>query len=169
MNQLLKQLAKLTPGISYRSGASCYWSPEQQMITYKANQVKPSAQWTLLHEAAHAILGHTDYKTDIELLLLEVAAWEKAKQLGIDLGVAIDEEHIQDCLDTYRDWLHERSTCPRCSVVSMQISTHEYSCHNCSARWQVSTSRFHRPYRRSTDTLSQSKSRPEVTLLTTFE
>lgn len=147
MITLVKKLSKLTPGVIYQAGSSFYWSPKQQVINYNEKDNVPGAEWALLHEVSHAILGHQNYSSDVELLLLEVAAWEKAKQLGKDLGIEIDEEHIQDCLDTYRDWLHQRSTCPRCSVISMQISNREYQCHNCQASWLVSASRFCRPYR----------------------
>jgi hypothetical protein len=111
------------------------------------------------------MLGHQTYRSDFELLLLEVAAWDKAKQLAASQGITMDEEHIQDCLDTYRDWLHERSTCPRCGTVSLQASPSEYNCHNCSASWQVSKSRFCRPYRLSGN---QNKKSPDVVTQATF-
>lgn len=158
MKPLIDQLHALMPAVSFRVGKSFCWSPAESVVTYRKDMDKKSAQWSLLHEAAHAILEHRTYSSDLELLLLEVAAWEKAKQLAEKFGLALDEEHIQDCLDTYRDWLHQRSTCPRCSVVSLQVSSSEYLCHNCNARWQVSASRFCRPYRLIKHT-EQSKSR----------
>jgi hypothetical protein len=103
--------------------------------------------WSLLHETGHGLLVHADYQSDLELLHMEVAAWEKAKELGQAFGVQIDPNHIEDCLDTYRDWLHRRSTCPTCGSVSLQHNSTEYHCHNCNAMWQVSSSRFCRPYR----------------------
>lgn len=169
MNLLIKQLKKITPGVRYQEGKSCYWSPEQRTITYSIAKEQPAADWTLLHEAAHALLDHTEYHSDVDLLLMEVAAWEKAKAIGSELNIEIDEDHIQECLDTYRDWLHRRSTCPRCSTVSIQISEREYSCHNCQAMWKVSDSRFGRPYRQTTQALSNLKSRPGIAPRTTFQ
>jgi hypothetical protein len=132
------------------------------VVTYRLGDDEQQ-RWALLHEAAHVLLGHTNYRLDVDLLLLEVAAWGKAKELAGELGVSIDENHIQDSLDTYRDWLHQRSACPRCSTVSLQVSSREYRCHNCLASWHVSTSRFCRPYRLGT---KPSKKSPEVSRAT---
>lgn len=104
--------------------------------------------WSLLHETGHALLDHTSYKADFELLRLEVEAWERAKLLAADLDVAIDEDHIQDCLDTYRDWLFKRSICPQCNTKCLQQGDFvHYRCFNCHTVWRVSSSRFCRAYR----------------------
>lgn len=152
MQKLLEELARLLPDITFQSGKTFHWSPQTTTITYEqAKSYKPKQKWALLHEAAHALLNHRTYKTDLELLLLETAAWHKAQEIAKQLGHEIDNDHIQDCLDTYRDWLHQRSTCPRCSTISLQTSPHQYRCHNCTASWYVSASRFCRPYRLSAD------------------
>lgn len=164
MQTLLNKLQAILPDISFEAGEAFFWSPKTKTITYSDTSGGEPATHALLHECAHALLGHKVYSQDMELLLLEVAAWEKAKSLGASLGITINEDHIQDCLDTYRDWLHQRSTCPRCSTVSLQTSPQRYQCHNCSASWQVSISRFCRPYRLSG---TQSKKSPEL-LQTTF-
>lgn len=146
MDKLLDQLRKHLPGVVFVSGDSFRWSPGDKTVTYRAASEETDI-WALLHESSHALLGHADYQFDVDLLLLETEAWEKAKGLAEEFGINIDNNHIQDCLDTYRDWLHQRSTCPRCSTVSFQVSPRNYACHNCSAIWRVSSSRFCRPYR----------------------
>jgi hypothetical protein len=145
MQDLLPKLQKRLPSVSFEAGDTFCWSPTQDKLIY--NPASKHAKWSLLHETAHALLGHKAYNHDVELLLLEVEAWETAKQLGEELGEDIHEDHIQDCLDTYRDWLHQRSTCPRCGCVSLQLTAAQYQCHNCVAIWNVSASRFCRPYR----------------------
>lgn len=146
---LLQQLKDKVPNITFKAGSTFLWSPRQQSITYRQeNEESERSTWALLHETAHAILNHQQYHYDIDLLLLEADAWKEAKTLASELGIRIDEDHIQDCLDTYRDWLHQRATCPRCSTVSLQKTPNEYQCHNCLATWQVSSSRFCRPYRK---------------------
>ncbi|HTE21867.1 MAG TPA: hypothetical protein VK674_02395 [Candidatus Limnocylindria bacterium] len=149
--KLFPKLKKILPdGVSFEAGEAFSWSPKQARIIYKVDHKnEPQDLWALLHEASHALLGHQNYHRDIELLLLEVAAWQKAQDLAKQFDIQISEDHIQDCLDTYRDWLHQRATCPRCSTVSLQVSATEYSCHNCHALWGVSASRFCRPYRLS--------------------
>lgn len=135
------------------------WSPKQQQIGYIKDALSlASGNWRLLHEVGHATLGHDNYQSDLELLQLETAAWEEARRLANVYGHQIDEEHIQDCLDSYRDWLHQRSTCPKCGNRSLQQDPETYQCFNCLQIWKVSSSRFCRPYRK----LASTKHRPSV-------
>ena len=85
----------------------------------------------LLHELGHALLGHRDFKTCPERLKMEVAAWEKAKELAAVYGVEIDEDLIQEELDTYRDWLHTKSRCPKCGLTRYQTPDGVYHCPKC--------------------------------------
>lgn len=153
MEAILADLKQRLPTIDFIEGQSFRWSPTNKTVSYIPTEDNLRAL-SLLHEASHAILEHIDYSSDFALLLMEVAAWEEARSLAYELGIEVDEDYIQDRLDSYRDWLHQRSTCPRCNSVSLQAETSWYHCHNCSATWQVSTSRFCRPYR-------QTKNRPE--------
>lgn len=164
MDKLLSLLRVAYPDITFQAGQQCSWSPANNTIIYPTSSIsQPEAQWSLLHELGHALLGHTTYNSDIQLLKLESEAWERAKELGTQYALVIDEDHIQDCLDTYRDWLHQRSTCPTCQTVSLQQDSRTYRCHNCGESWTVSTARFCRPYRRKTD---QSKTSPSKTKVT---
>lgn len=145
---LLDKCKKLVPSIEFEEAGSFYWSPKNRVIYINSSGLKnEDGQWALVHEVSHAILDHQAYLTDAGLLMLEVEAWEKARVLGSKLGLNIGEDHIQDCLNTYRDWLYARSTCPTCTLNSLQIDPTTYLCLNCSTRWSVSKSRFCRPYR----------------------
>ena len=149
MQSLLSKLATDYPDINFVKGDAFYWSPKDRSVTYGQGSTQPDvARWSLLHELSHGILNHTDYMSDFELMELEVAAWQHARVIAKDYDIRIDPEHIQDCLDTYRDWLHRRSTCPTCGTVSMQSDPKTYECFNCKTSWSVSSSRFCRPYRR---------------------
>lgn len=151
MKNLLKKLESDYPDIQFIEGESFYWSPKDSSVTYTAISPAPEvAAWSLLHEVSHGILKHSVYTSDFELVQLEVAAWQHAEELGKKYGIKIDPDHIQDCLDTYRDWLHRRSTCPTCGNVSTQADARTYKCFNCKSSWSVSNSRFCRPYRRKT-------------------
>lgn len=152
--EVIASLQRQLPGVKFVAYETSYWSPADKTVYYQPSDDQ-RALWTLLHESGHAALGHTSYDSDFGLLLLEVAAWEQAKELAAGLGVDIDEDHVQDCLETYRDWLHQRSTCPRCGIRCFQQDVRQYYCHNCQARWQVSASRFCRAYR-----LSKTKTPP---------
>lgn len=150
MEALLNRLKELHPQLQFTAGNSFSWSPEAKVIYYDESKHGPRARWSLLHETSHALLGHNSYQADYELIRLEVAAWEKAKELATTLGIKISGDHIQDCLDTYRDWLYHRSICPECGTKSMQQDDYvHYRCFNCHTTWRVTPSRFARSYRRS--------------------
>ncbi len=147
-NSMLRLCQRRLPKVKFVDSGSFYWSPKTKTIHYNEAALNtPSGQWALLHEAAHASLKHLSYTTDMGLLELEVEAWQKAAELGRKFDIAIEPDHIQECLDTYRDWLYARSTCPTCELNSLQIEETVYLCLNCSTRWIVSHSRFCRPYR----------------------
>lgn len=149
MEHLLNKLQRDFPALGFRVGETFSWSPKDQTVIYVAEPAEDTqATWSLLHEVGHGLLEHQTYATDFELVRLEAAAWEKARLVAKRYDISIDDDHIQDCLDTYRDWLHLRSTCPTCRTTSLQRSMTIYSCYNCNAEWRVSRSRLCRPYRR---------------------
>jgi hypothetical protein len=149
MDKLIARLRTELPELRFTPGRQFYWSPETSEIFYKTAGGGRRAIWSLLHETGHALLGHQSYKADFELLRLEVAAWERARGLADHLGLKIDEDHIQDCLDTYRDWLYKRSICPNCGTKCLQQGDFvHYRCFNCHTTWRVTASRFCRAYRR---------------------
>jgi len=148
MEQTLKRLRQLFPQLVYCPSTAFCWSPETNEVLYPNKNAGDQASWSLLHETSHALLRHRSYNSDFELLKLEVLAWEKAKELGVKLQIVIDNDHVQDCLDSYRDWIYARSICPRCTNKSLQQSDlRHYRCFNCHNIWQVTPSRFCRAYR----------------------
>lgn len=160
METLLSRLASDHPKIIFHPSNSFFWSPKKSQVYYDSEASdNPSNNWTLLHEVAHGLLKHTTYHNDFGLLQMEIAAWEKAQRLAKKYDIVIDNNHIEDCLDTYRDWLYQRSTCPRCTTTSLQIEDGQYSCFNCNEKWRVSSSRLCRTYRR------KQKRLPEGSLL----
>jgi hypothetical protein len=134
---MLKQIIADHQQFSFVSGQAFRWSPSEQTIYYPQND---QVSWSLLHELGHALLSHQTYASDLELLKIELSAWDKAKQIGADYGVIIDQDHIEDCLDTYRDWLKQRATCPDCQTVTTQTSDNTYLCFSCNASWTVPSS-----------------------------
>lgn len=151
MKNLVKQLEVHYPDISFQESETFLWNPKQKSVYYDPEETSEHARWSLLHELAHGLLKHADYETDMELLLMEATAWEYAIELQKkhDPQNPINNEHIQNCLDTYRDWLHSRSICPECDQVGLQEDKHRYKCINCLQTWHVSSKRFTRPYRLS--------------------
>lgn len=146
--KLLVELQKKYPNLKFKPSDSYYWSPETNEIFFVEDARDELADWSLIHEVGHALLKHSSYDADYMLLRLEVDAWEKAQSIANKFNIEIDENHIQDCLDTYRDWVHKRSICPKCNTQNFQQSDFKhYKCFNCHATWRVTTSRFCRTYR----------------------
>lgn len=148
MEDLLAKVSNDYPRLKFIEGAHFSWHAHKKHVSYKTSQEDTGHHvWALLHELGHALLDHADYANDVELLQLEVAAWEKAVELGRQYGFTIEEDYMEDCLDTYRDWLHLRSTCPNCYSRTPQENQTTYRCFNCQTRWHVTRSRLCRPYR----------------------
>lgn len=158
MKSLIHSCRQELKDVKFADTGSFYWSPRTKTIHYDSSKLNTlTGQWALLHETAHAQLEHLSYANDFGLLKLEVAAWQTAHKLAAMLELTIDPDHVQDCLNTYRDWLYARSTCPTCELNSLQIAETTYRCLNCSTQWQVSHSRFCRPYRMQKHTNSKSQ------------
>lgn len=148
LDSLLAKIAADYPDLEFVESTHFAWHASKRRVSFrKTGKNTEYSCWALLHELGHALLEHEDYTHDIELLKLEVAAWEKARELAKTYGITIDDDYVQDCLDTYRDWLHLRATCPVCYARCLQVSLTQYRCHNCQSEWQVTRSRLCRPYR----------------------
>ena len=119
-------------------------------------QPQPFFALQALHELGHALCKHKDYTTHVERLKIESSAWQMAKTVlekyqktakklmksadssDVELGekiVAIlpewNQEYVEDCLDTYRDWLHLKSKCGKCGLTRYQTKDGKYHCPYC--------------------------------------
>lgn len=92
---------------------------------------EPFWQLLALHEVSHAICKHKSFRMDVERLKMENQAWEKARELAKRYRIEVDEDLIQDELDTYRDWLHQKSRCPKCGLTRFQTPDSLYHCPRC--------------------------------------
>jgi len=147
MSLLIQKLKAAHPDITFTEADQFLWSPHNQTVYF--NTEAPNAEALLLHELSHALLGHRTYERDVELVSMETAAWEKAAVYakenavhftGINLNLSDDV--IQDHLDTYREWLHARSTCPECSANGYQTDVLKYTCPACLHSWKVNEARL---------------------------
>lgn len=139
----LEILRERFPGVHFAKGTVFSWHPKTNTVYYPAEPLDDAAFMTgIIHEIAHSELGHKDFKHDIELLKMERDAWILAGKLIAEFGGNLDRDHIEDCLDSYRDWLYSRSKCPQCNLVGIQSAAHAYSCIHCSLTWKVPTSRL---------------------------
>jgi hypothetical protein len=135
---LLKSIKSDYPQFHFKKGSVFHWSHAENTVFYKSGEKEVSY---LFHELAHALLDHADYLRDIELIGMERDAWDKAKAIASKYDHAIDDDFIQDNLDTYREWLHSRATCKKCTATGIQINKNIYRCAACGAEWRVNDAR----------------------------
>lgn len=140
ISSLIHKLKIDFPSIVFFETEHFSWSPPTQTVSY--NPSLPHASQLLLHELSHALLDHREYTRDVQLLAMETAAWEKAHSLADHYSIRLTESVVQDHLDTYRDWMHARSTCPECTATGYQTSAHHYACPACSHEWRVNEARL---------------------------
>lgn len=141
MKSLIFQLSADYPAFRFESAEEFRWSADTQTIFIDSSG-RHGEEFTL-HELSHAILGHEGYDKDIELIKYERDAWEYARTiLSKKYSIAVSEETAEDNLDTYRDWLHARSTCPACHATGLQVQKRIYACVACGATWSVNEARL---------------------------
>ena len=141
--KLVEVIQKDFPKFSFITGDENLWFPEENKIFYV-----PNDKVGLLHELSHAVCGHKDFIQDIELIHAERDAWDKAKELGQRYGVKISEKRIEAAMEWYRDWLHNRSTCPECRQNGIQRRKDQhYECLNCGSVWSANDGRNARMHR----------------------
>ena len=125
-----------------------HWSPRNNTVYYDPRELdSESGIFQLLHEVSHAVCSHANYTSGIQLVKIEAEAWQKAKELATSYGLKIPEKQIERCLDSYRDWLHLRSTCPKCQTIALETEANRYRCFNCLQEWKVPVNQRSRRYR----------------------
>ena len=137
---LLSRLKQQFPSLEFRQDELFFWSPSEHTVHF-AGLGTTTDKKQLIHEVGHALCGHRDYNRDIDLLKREREAWEKAKDLAGLFDITISTDFIEEALESYRDWLHQRSLCPTCSQVGIQETEHTYKCLLCSSQWRVNDAR----------------------------
>lgn len=140
ISSLIHKLKTDFPSLIFFETEHFSWSPSTGTVSY--NPRLAHAAPLLLHELSHALLGHREYQRDIELLGMETAAWEKAVELAETYSIRLTDAVVQEHLDTYRDWMHARSTCPACTATGYQTSRTAYACPACTHEWRVNEARL---------------------------
>ena len=124
-------LAKIKSDFSdYRfvSGAKFAFRPPKTIVIGPAEE---NDSMLLLHELGHALSCHRDFDTSARRIKMEREAWEKAKELAPQYGIEFNEELVESELDTYREWLHQKSRCPKCGLTRFQTPNGVFHCPRC--------------------------------------
>lgn len=130
---IIAQLQAQFPEVRWRQAPRFSFRPPH---TVCLGRPQPHYGLLALHELGHCLEKHRDFCTEIGRLQMERAAWERARcvwrQLNLgEQGLIWDEDFVETQLDTYRDWLHARSRCPRCSSTRFQTPDGAYHCPFC--------------------------------------
>lgn len=135
MDTLIQRLTQDFPDIQFSVSDRFMFTPPNSVFYPKTdNHQNPLL---LLHELGHCLLKHQDYGSEITLLKMETQAWEKAKELANRYQIPWDEDVKDDYLDSYRDFLHRRSTCPLCQINGYYSEQdNSYHCPNCEKIWR---------------------------------
>ena len=131
---LLSKLQADFPEFRFQNGDSFTFHPPKTIIL---GPPQPNFALLTLHELSHAILKHKDYEDDVQLIKIESRAWQEAKILCKTYTVNWDEDFAQNKLDSYRDWLHQRSLCPNCLITGYQDQRQTYHCPLCHRIWNA--------------------------------
>ena len=129
MNDFVLKLENDYPDLRFKAGKKFAFRPPRTIIL---GPKEPKDEMLVLHEVAHALCGHKDFRVDVERVRMECEAWGKAKELAQIYGIEVDEEMIQNELDTYRDWLHQKSRCRACGLTRFQTTDGRYHCPRCN-------------------------------------
>lgn len=116
------------PEFQFVLGAKFAFRPTRTVVI---GPPEPFSRLLVLHEVGHAVYKHKGFKTHVGRLKMENQAWEEAKKLASRYGVEVDEDFVQDQLDSYRDWLHQKSRCPVCGLTRFQTPDSQYHCPRC--------------------------------------
>ena len=125
---LIQKIEADYPDFRLISGAKFAFRPPKTIVVGPA---EPGDALLLLHELGHAVLLHRDFRLHVKRLKMEAEAWAKARELAAKYGVKWDANLAEEQLDTYRDWLHNKSRCRECGLTRYQTPDGVYHCPRC--------------------------------------
>lgn len=126
--EIVSRLQVDYPEFNFVDGKKFTFRPPKTIVS---GPKEPHAGLLLLHELGHALSGHKSFDTNVDRLKKEVEAWGVARELADRYGVEFSEEVMQSELDTYRNWLHQKSRCPECGLTRFETPDGQYHCPRC--------------------------------------
>lgn len=127
---------KAHEGLKFRQSKKFYWNSKNNVVYYNPQLLMDNiGRQSLLHEIGHAVLGHIDYKFDMELLKMEIDAWKIAEKYARTFQVRITKNYLAESLNSYLNWVKSRATCPACSNFGLQNQEAQYVCASCYFLW----------------------------------
>lgn len=124
----LKTLKSIYPDFSFKPGKKFFFRPKKSIFYIESND---NFRLLLLHELSHALLGHFYFSKSIERLQIERDAWDKTRELCKIHNVPFDESFAETELNTYRDWLHQKTLCKTCGLSCLEVNSESLYCPFC--------------------------------------
>lgn len=133
VDKFIEQLRRDFPRFEMRAGKRFKYRFPGLIQYARPEDAEVSTEFGLqmLHELGHAMLEHKNFRTDPERLKMERGAWEEARKMCAQYHIIYDERFVETEMDTYRDWLHQRSKCKNCGLTRYQTRDGKYHCPNC--------------------------------------
>ena len=124
----LAALQSAYPDFTFKPGRKFLFRPKRT-IYYLEDDT--NFRFLILHELAHALLGHFSYNTSLERLKLERDAWKRTRELCATHKVPFSEELAELELNTYRDWHHQKTLCKTCGASCLELDAKSLYCPFC--------------------------------------
>lgn len=128
----ITQLASDYPNFRFRIGKKFAFCPPNTIFF---GPPQPNYALQTLHELAHGLCGHKDWSNSVSRIKIEREAWERARGLFKTYQKLSpdpwDEDFVENSLDTYRDWLHQKTLCKTCGLTRFQDDSGAFHCPHC--------------------------------------
>ena len=131
----LETIKEAYPEFSFRPGSKFLFRPPKSIRYIESDD---NFRLLLLHELSHALLGHFSFDRSLERLQIERDAWSKTRELCLFHSVPFDEEFAEAELNTYRDWVHQKTLCKRCGLSCLEVSSESLYCPFCQKYYKKS-------------------------------
>lgn len=125
----LAQVSSDYPQFNFRASARFRFRPP--LTIYYDPSEDAHFALLLLHELAHALLGHFSFASLAERLQCERDAWQKTAQLCKQYRLPYDPVYAEANLDTYRDWLYQKTRCKTCGSTCLELDHNRLFCPFC--------------------------------------
>ncbi|MBR5389409.1 hypothetical protein IK146_02525 [Candidatus Saccharibacteria bacterium] len=131
----LNMLQESYPDYVFKPGRKFLFRPPKSIYYLESDE---NFRLLILHELAHALLGHYTFDRSLERLQIERDAWAKTRELCQLHSIPYDDNLAETELNTYRDWVHQKTLCKRCGLSCLEVSSESLYCPFCQKFYKKS-------------------------------
>ena len=131
----LKMIIEAYPNLTFKPGRKFLFRPPKSIHYLETDE---NFRFLLLHELAHALLGHYTFDRSLERLQIERDAWAKTRELCCLYSIPFDDNLAEAELNTYRDWVHQKTLCKHCGLSCLEVSSESLYCPSCQKFYKKS-------------------------------